>query len=531
MSSSESSPRRAERWGWPLLLLPLGLFVIARSFDPDAFHHDVGWILYCAGEMLDGAVLYRDLIDENPPLVFWLSLPAVAIARALHLAPILVWNLGVFLAVAAAATLCRGFSVPAREDQAALGDGFAFALCGGLAALLVLLPGIDFGQREHLFSALVLPYLFAAVRFLAGRPLEPRSGLAVGALAGLGIALKPYFAVLPFAVELALLLARRSGKSLQRAEPWAIAGVHVIYVASVLLFAPGYLAVVEMAMPVYNAYNVPPEFVNAATAAAAVAGLSALLLRRRSSEPPGRSVWLVACIAGLAVGYLQRKGWDYHFLPALVFSAAFFGHVVLSRLYAFPPGRSPHVPRSPALPIALLVTTAVGFLVSATWQSFGAGREGKTLNRVLSSLVAERAADKPILVLSSSVNPSFPVVNLSGARWAHRFCCMWVLPAVYTDEEKAQTPFPYHTREQMSGLERFALDALVEDMASAMPVLLIVDMGRSKFAFGRTAFNYLEYFHRDPRFARMLREYRFLGDIGVFRVYERRSPGGGEPTS
>ena len=108
---------------------------------------------------------------------------------------------------------------------------------------------------------------------------------------------------------------------------------------------------------------------------------------------------------------------------------------------------------------------------------------------------------------------------------------MWVLPAVYSDEEKAQTPFPYHTRERMSALERFALDALVEDMASARPALLIVDMGRSKFAFGRSAFNFLEYFQRDPRFARMLREYRYLAEIGVFWVYERTSPVEEEPAS
>ncbi len=81
----------------------------------------------------------------------------------------------------------------------------------------------------------------------------------------------------------------------------------------------------------------------------------------------------------------------------------------------------------------------------------------------------------------------------------------------------------------MGALERYAHDALLADMAAAMPVLLIVDMGRTKFAFGRTVFDYLEYFHRDPRFARMFREYRFLADIGVFRVFQLKARAGDEP--
>ena len=70
-----------------LLGLTLTAFVAIRSADPDVFHHDKAWILYTAGEMLDGAALYVDLLDENPPLVFWLTTPAVALARALDTAP------------------------------------------------------------------------------------------------------------------------------------------------------------------------------------------------------------------------------------------------------------------------------------------------------------------------------------------------------------------------------------------------------------------------------------------------------------
>ena len=525
------------------LLVLLGLVVIARSTDPDAFHHDIGWILYSAGEMQSGATLYRDLIDENPPLVFWLSVPPVALARALGLPPILVFNAAVFLAIAFILELCRrlqsgvgwviGSGVEEGEGSNAArrleGDRFALVLCSALALVLVLQAGADFGQREHLFVILVLPYLFAAARFLDGRPLGPGLGLAVGAIAGMGIALKPYFAALPIAVELSLLLLRRRGESWRRAEPWAIAGIHIAYAASVLLFAPGYLDVVALAWPVYNAYNVAPEFLNVATVSVATAALAMSALRSTRFNRSLRPVWLAACGAGLAIGYFQRKGWDYHFLPAVVFAAALLGSVVLGSLAKVRMDRGGWGRRAFVFAPGLFGLVAAVALAWTLHQSFGPGRERPTLTRALTALVADRAAGQPILVLSSSVNPSFPVVNLSGARWAQRFCCMWVLPAVYSRAEKAVKPFPYHAYGEMGALERFAHDALVADMAAAKPVLVIVDKGRSKFGFGRTAFDYLEYFHRDPHFARMFREYRFLADVGVFRVFQREPRPGDEP--
>ena len=40
---------------------------------------DSAYVLDVARRMLDGAVLYRDIIDVNPPFIFWASLPVSAI--------------------------------------------------------------------------------------------------------------------------------------------------------------------------------------------------------------------------------------------------------------------------------------------------------------------------------------------------------------------------------------------------------------------------------------------------------------------
>ena len=56
--------------------------VVSRSFDPAAFNHDVGWVLYVAEQMLDGDRIYIDIVEENPPLIFWISQPSVLLGQA-----------------------------------------------------------------------------------------------------------------------------------------------------------------------------------------------------------------------------------------------------------------------------------------------------------------------------------------------------------------------------------------------------------------------------------------------------------------
>ena len=119
-------------------------------------------------------------------------------------------------------------------------------LLGVTVLVFVLLPlaGYDFGQREHLTFALFLPYLLAAAGRAGGRP--PGRGLAwlVGALGGVGIALKPHFVPAWLAVEACLLWSRRGERIWVRPESMAVALVGVVYAVAFVPLAPRYLELV-----------------------------------------------------------------------------------------------------------------------------------------------------------------------------------------------------------------------------------------------------------------------------------------------
>ncbi len=127
------------------LVAAVGVF-IAWHRTPSA---DVLWLVDVARRVTRGEVLYRDILEINPPLIVWLLLPFARTGHPLE------WFLAatVGLAVASSVLVARALGRPG-------------ALVAALALLLVVPIGW-FGQREHLAVALILPWLVGALR--AGR--------------------------------------------------------------------------------------------------------------------------------------------------------------------------------------------------------------------------------------------------------------------------------------------------------------------------------------------------------------------------
>src|SRR5262245_43430143 len=97
--------RRRMLAGGLLLLLAAG--VLARATDPTRASHDIAWTLHAGASLLDGGHYGVDVIDNNPPLVYWLAAAEVALARAVGAPALAVHALLVVLAAALLAALSR----------------------------------------------------------------------------------------------------------------------------------------------------------------------------------------------------------------------------------------------------------------------------------------------------------------------------------------------------------------------------------------------------------------------------------------
>ena len=143
---------------------------------------DMAFLLYAARRVLDGARLYVDVIEINPPLIVALNMPAVLLARLVGIGDILAYR----VLVTGALLSALAFSAWSLRWSADLGGGnFRRRFVLVLAFALFLAAGDDFGQREHLLTALALPYALLAVGRAKGRPAPRSRAFAAGVFAGM----------------------------------------------------------------------------------------------------------------------------------------------------------------------------------------------------------------------------------------------------------------------------------------------------------------------------------------------------------
>jgi hypothetical protein len=481
---------------------------------------DVSFYLYGTSRILDGARLYVDVVEVNPPMVFVVDLPAVLVARWLHLPDIAVYRIFVL----AILVTCLGLS---QSSLRILCDGGGAPSRGWINPLLVFslfaVPGEAFGQREHLMLALSLPYLLSACAWaLTQRP--SKHPLLIGLLAGLGFALKPYFVVLWAGVELWLVLKRPPGRFL-KPESVAIGATIVVYVIAVWGITPEYFELVRLLGSAYSRYmSVSPlntVVIGEGSAICLTALLAFLAFRKARPTGPMAEGLAVGTAALLVAAALQRKGWWYHFYPSVATSLVMLG--ILLRGW---PARRSVVTQVfiyvSAVTMLFVVGSSLSYLLRVMINPYAESVTRFPAYRELEKLVAQRAAGRSVMVWSFNIHSGFPLVPAVGARWASRFPSMWLVPALYWDLMLEREPVRFRPLEDRPVAERFVDTAMVEDLRRRPPTLLIVlapSEDTSATAFARLDLR--SYFAMDPRIAAMLKCYRLVRRVGVHDVYQR----------
>ena len=216
-----------------------------------------------------------------------------------------------------------------NERPAAAGWRVAFI------AVATLAPAARLGQREYLSVLFAMPYLAAAAVRLQGRADIPRSILAaVGIVAGIGFALKPYFLVVPLLVE-GMLVARLGWRSIFRVESLAVGITILAYALLIVVLVPQYLSfTIPLMRAIYWAFDATNYSVLVsryrAVAEPFVYGAVIALLARCWTRQ--HSVMLLAG-AGYSFSYfIQSKGFVYHAFPVLTCAIVFLGISIASGL-------------------------------------------------------------------------------------------------------------------------------------------------------------------------------------------------------
>jgi uncharacterized membrane protein len=444
-----------------------------------------------------------DIIDVNLPWVYYISTAAVALARLLKIADIQSLTGLIVLVTSISAVLMHRILRAANADDARF--RYICLLSFFVAALLA--PAQDFAQREQLIFILVAPYLLAVAARSKLAVVGTFDSIAAGVLAGVSLMIKPHWALLPMMLEVWLLIRTRRLRDLLRSEPVALAVTGAAGFAATLWITPLYSSgMVPLALETYwaydNAFGLGVLIIIFGPIAFGWAAV--VLMRAFRSEAFQPFVWtvLVVTLAGTSILALQGKFFEYHALP-MKCATVWVG--LAAALYAFAARlkhskAAPHMLLGPPAVISLLLACA---FIALRWTSY------TELNReqlaILETAVRRDGPVPSLYALSTSIPPTFPLVNQLGASWPGRLQLLWPLPAIIRP-----SPLP---PERKAAIAEWIVRTVVEDLSAAPPAVILIQTTPAKQALANHSFDYLPWFSRDAEFRRLWNRYEFAEEV------------------
>ena len=471
-------------------------------------NHDEAFFMALAGRLLDGGHFGKDIIDMNPPHVWWISAMPVWLARQTGLrleiaASVFTVTMAV-LSIAAVARLTAGFKRAPR-----------YLLLIFATLLVLFVPGYDFGQREHWMVLLTLPYIVARGCRTTNPTISPVTGVAIGVAACLGFCIKPYFLLVPAALEIWILARTRRPRQLVRPETIAMAAAGIVYAAFTLTYARSYLEVeIPTALLGYWSYKSPMQevlrsaFVLVAPAAMLL-GIGYWTRPRAAQVPPLAQALAVAGGASFVAALVQSKPWAYHFLPGIVFLA--FSAVVLLT------AGNPRVERLALRRVAFVILVAMAVIPTA----FAAVRafEGTSgqVTRLADAFRNNPGPNKTVFGFITSPRDVFPAVVAAEMDWAAPFCCEYLIAAAARVEE---APAAYRSKIKAAGLSQ--AEMAVSAVRTKQPGVILIATGDDMLGFDHQTFDYVGWLSAHTDFASVLAHYREAKPIGSFRIFVRK---------
>ncbi len=490
-----------------------GLAVLAAALHiVTPFNHDAAHFIDSAGRLLDGARFGTDIVDMNPPHVFWISAIPVWLARQVGA------RSDIFATVFTAALAALSVIASGRLISPARSAGPAGRLLVVIAAVVVLLaPGYDFGQREHWMVLLTLPYIVVRSRRADGLALSGAATTLAGVAACLGFCIKPYYLLVPVALEVWLLARTRRPGVWIAPETVAMVLTGLVYLATVVIYTPGYFGnELPKALLGYWAYqSALPDVLWAAvmaTAPAVVLGWLGFATRGEGDRVPAPAqAFAVAGVAFLAAALLQMKPWPYHFLPAAVFLELAAAVVLIGG-----PARAGAGTIRFAATLALVV---VACMPSATEValSFDNRATMARIEKLAAVFRANSGPNRTVAGFLTSPRDVYPAVIASGTGWAVPFCCDYLIAAAARADEA-----PAGKRQAIREAGVGQAERVIAAIHMKKPGVIVIDAGSSKLGFGGRKFDYLQWLDAHTDFADILRHYREIDPVGPFRLFVRK---------
>jgi hypothetical protein len=483
-----------------LCFLPCFLVSLIGTYLADyiLLNLDMAAILKVAQQVAHGKRLYIDVITSQFPLIIYMAMIPLGLHSITGIPLPLAFFLCVFLLLQASVLLSWRIAWRSRV-WSSMGQRYAllFALYFGL--FIVPNEGEvfigSFGQREHLFCAMILPYIMLSINRLQGVEGSRGEQIAAGILGAFGFCIKPHFALIFVLSEFFVTICRRRLPSWSRLDLRLIVTLSTIYYLLFLILMPAYIALIPRFIEFYRGYAAPRHEIFYQAQLMIIPPLLVALSRRW--YPNFRIIlYLLTIIGGATVIFIvQKLPFYYHTIPVYFFSLILFVSVVLAS-------------RDAVSTVLILPGIAYYIMATSSWPDI----RGMEMRR--EEILKEAAIIAPykkVIFLNSEPSP-FTAICHADVEWGMTLAFLDYLPVTYHQWIGTYKEPPYHLPQEMVENERFFHEKVIKDLQQ-LPDAVIVDESPVKFGFPAMKFDYLHYFMLDPRFRDVWSHYELVSRI------------------
>lgn len=491
------------------LSLTAGLAGAAFYYAQASLNHDTSFLLEATRQWLGGAVLYRDIMEINPPLIFYLTAPALFLSNLLNTTPTTAFIILICVAAGCSLIWCERLLRRILEISAVNRYLIVIACLLGL----IFSPAGNFGQREHLFVIFALPYLMAVSFSPTNFPISVTEKLALGLFAVFGIALKPYFLIPPLFLNAAICWQRRSLRPLYDPMNMAIVLGCIVYGLFLARFHSEYLTtVLPIGMRVYGAIGNGLGIISRLTLPGLLI-IAVATMESSSSSLRNSLNAFAALLLGLLIAFIvQFKGWPYQLLP--FDSIAIIVCVIAAALSSSTLRSKPlHFAFFAVLPALVIAQTAF----SGRYQNLYAEVFAQKLEQIRSDWTG-----KSILLLSTDDFAAFPLINELGAEWAGRYPYQWIVAGAISTEAIGKCKSNPDSCTDVREIIEYGRRTNVDDLANQHPDVVLVDERPLKPYFpDEPSFDYIDFLSADSRFAEIWSHYRKVSTALNYSIWVR----------
>ena len=496
------------------LMVGFGLFLNFSTY----MYVDVAWVLESAQRILEGGVFGKDITNSNPPLIWYLATPIVFLSKLSQ------WHIETIfwptLAAINIAILVWTSSLIKRSSILPSSLHITFLLSSFY--VFFLLDGKSAGQREALALLFSLPYLSIAAAQLNGFKCSHTERIFAGLIGGIGIALKPYFLVVPFLVELFLWFKTKKFSHLRRSEFLTGSTTLFLYWILVLILAPAYIF--EVAPLVYqsiDAWKLPYSDLLILGGASAISFFILAILCKKLKAPDFVYILTLAG-CGFVVSYVvQAKHFNYHQFPLFAVAIIVFSLVIAENIHNHKSQLWAQKRHFIHIGLGLLmILLATNLEHAKIWYQF-ANKQGHSSwsleQKQFIDLLGPYSSKDKFLAISVNFYPGFPTAIYVPPRWAGIDAHRLHMPAI----NKLRAEKKHNST--LFQLEKAERNQIMQEIKQKPIIVLVQSTPNYAGSIKLSRFmNLLDFYLEDPAFQVEWANYKEIQKIGKFRVFKRK---------